>query len=97
MTPTSFQNQMPGLTVCEIQGVPVDRRASVEEAVLAGASSLSSEHEAWIVPARKPPAYAVRIVGPRGFYREIRFGGRETPAEIERIIRESLTTSSPAS
>lgn len=91
MNPTPFQNQTPGLTVSEIQGVPVDRRATIEEAVLAGGSSLSSEHEAWVVPARKPPAYAVRIVGPRGFYREIRFAGRETSAEIEHSVRKSVT------
>jgi len=69
------------------------RRSSVEEAVMAGGSSLSSDHEAWVVPARKPPAYAVRIVGPRGFYREIRFSGRETPAEIAQRIRESIAAS----
>jgi hypothetical protein len=93
MNPTPVQNPAPGLMVCGIQGVPVDRRASVEEAVMAGGSSLSSEHEAWVVPARKPPAYTVRIVGPRGFYREIRFAGRETPAEIEQSIRESIASS----
>ena len=91
MNSSSVQNQTPGLVVCEIQGVPVHRRASIEEAVIAGGSSLSSEHEAWVVPARKPPAYTVRIVGPRGFYREIRFAGRETPAEVEQSIRKSIT------
>jgi hypothetical protein len=81
------------MTVCDIKGIPSHRRAEVEGAVTAAGSVLSSGHEAWVVPARKPPAYAVRIVGPRGFYREIRFAGRETPAEIEQSIRASISDS----
>ena len=79
-----------GVTVSDVKGIPSHRRKSVEEAVIAGCSSLTAEHEAWVVPARKPPGYAVRIIGPRGFYREIKFAGKETEAEIENRIRQVL-------
>ena len=78
-----------GITVCDVKGVPIQRRAGVEAAVTAGGVGLSEHLEAWVVPARKPPAFVVRIVGPRGFYREIRFAGRETEAEIEQSIRRA--------
>ena len=94
MNSTPSQNQAPGLTVADVKGVPVDRRASIEQAVMAGGSLLSPDHEAWVVPARKPPAYSVRIVGPRGFYREIRFAGPETPSEIEASVRQGIETHS---
>ena len=89
---TSSGRGLSGLTVSEIRGVPPHRRESVEGAVVAGGASLSESHEAWVVPARKPPGYAVRIVGPRGFYREVRFTGPETDAEIEQSVRNALET-----
>jgi hypothetical protein len=79
-----------GITICEVKGIPSHRRAHVEEAVIAGASGLSHEYEAWIVPARRPPAYSVRINGPRGFFREIRFSGHETTSEIEKHVRHAI-------
>jgi len=79
-----------GIAICDIKGIPVHRRKLVEAAVISGALSLSEDHEAWIVPARKPPAYSVRIVGPRGFYREVRFAGPESEAEIESQVRRAI-------
>ena len=84
------------LTVSDIKGIPVHRRKGVEQAVIAGADGLSSEYEAWVVPARKPPAYSVRVVGPRGFYLEVRFTGPETDAEIERAMRRAIQACSAA-
>jgi len=79
-----------GIQISDIKGVPSHRRKTVEGAVLAGASRLSDAHEAWIVPTRKPPGFAVRIIGPRGFYREIRFAGLETELEIEHRVRHAI-------
>jgi len=81
---------IPQLEIVDVKGIPVDRRHSVEAAITAAGSCLSEHHEAWVVPARRPPAYAVRITGPRGFYREIQFRGRETEAEICDTIRQAI-------
>lgn len=82
--------ETPGIVVAEVKGVPPHRRESLTAAVKAGGSSLIEPHEAWVVPARKPPAYKVRIVGPRGFYREIHFAGPETDVEVENRVRAAL-------
>ena len=82
---------MSCITVVDIKGVPLDRRDTVHAAITAGGSDLSEEHEVWVVPARRPPAYAVRITGPRGFYREIKFQGRETEAQITSSVRDAVT------
>jgi len=79
-----------GVTISDVQGIAPHRRKSVEEAVIAGCSNLSANYEAWVVAARKPPGYAVRIIGPRGFYREVKFAGGEPEAEIEARIRQTL-------
>lgn len=83
-------HQAPGLTVAEVKGVPPHRRDSLATAIAAAGSSLPEVHEAWVVPARKPPAYKVRVVGPRGFYREIHFSGPETDLEVESRVRAAL-------
>lgn len=83
---------MSRITVVDLKGVPTHRRDCVEAAIAAAGSSLLEEHEAWVVPARRPPAYNVRITGPRGFYREIRFGGPETEAEIAASIRSAIAS-----
>lgn len=83
-----FESQV--LTVSDVKGVPPHRRRHVVAAVVAGASGLGAGHEAWVVPARKPPAYSVRIIGPRGFYRQIPFAGPETDAEIEQRVRAGV-------
>jgi hypothetical protein len=83
---------MSRITVVEVKGVPSHRRDSVEAAIAAAGSVLSEDHEAWVVPARRPPAYNVRITGPRGFYREVRFGGPETEAEIAASIRTAIAS-----
>lgn len=88
------------LTVSDIKGIPVHRRKGVEQAVIAGADGLTSAYEAWVVAARKPPAYSVRVVGPRGFYLEVRFTGPETDAEVEHAMRraiQSRTVATPTS
>ncbi|GEM_PF-1625041 len=83
---------MSRITVVDVKGVPSHRRDCVEAAITAAGSILSEDHEAWVVPARRPPAYSVRITGPRGFYREIRFGGPETEAEIADTIRQAIAS-----
>ena len=88
--PLDTTQTQPGLTVTDVKGVPSSRRQSVAEAVIAAGSSLADAHEAWVVPARKPPAFSVRIVGPRGFYREVQFSGAETAADIEHRIRTAV-------
>jgi len=83
---------MSRITVVEMKGVPSHRRDCVEAAILEAGSFLVEDHEAWVVPARRPPAYNVRITGPRGFYREVRFGGPESEAEIAAIIRQAMAS-----
>lgn len=78
------------LTVSDVKGVPPHRRRHVVAALVAGGAGLGAGHEAWVVPARKPPAYSVRIIGPRGFYRQIQFSGPETDAEIEQRVRAAV-------
>lgn len=80
----------PGIAVVEIKGVPPQRRDSLAAAIVAAGSSLSELHEAWVVPARKPPAYKVRVVGPRGFYREIHCAGPETDHEVQSRVRAAV-------
>jgi hypothetical protein len=84
-------------SLLDIKGIPAARRDTVKAAVLAGALHLSEDYEAWIVPARRPPGYAVRIIGPRGFYREAKFAGHETESEITASIRQTLQVSASAS
>lgn len=81
---------MPGIGVVEVLGVPPHRRDNLAAAIVAGGSSLTEFHEAWVVPARKPPGYKVRVVGPRGFYREIHFSGPETDLEVESRVRAAM-------
>jgi hypothetical protein len=80
----------PGIAVLEIQGIPAERRESTRAALVAGGQGFSGNYEAWIVPARRPPGYFVRIIGARGFYREAQFTGRETEAEIVERVRETM-------
>jgi hypothetical protein len=84
-------------SLLDIKGIPASRRESVKAAVLAAAQHLSEDYEAWIVPARRPPGYAVRIIGPRGFYREAKFAGHEAEGEITESIRRTLQVSVAAS
>ena len=81
---------MSRIEIVDVKGVPLERRAAVREAITSAGSDLAADHEAWVVPARRPPAYAVRITGPRGFYREIKFAGRETGAEIATKVRNAV-------
>ena len=79
------------MTVIRVSGVPPDRRNLVGAAILSGGDALGAEFEAWVVAARRPPAFIVHIIGPGGFYRQERFCGRETPAEIAQRIRDTLS------
>jgi hypothetical protein len=79
-----------GIAVLDIQGIPADRRESTKAAVVAGSQGLLGNYEAWIVPARRPPGYFIRVIGPRGFYREAQFTGRETAAEIAERVRQTM-------
>lgn len=81
---------MARIEIVEVKGIPLDRRAAVRDAITLAGSDLAADHEAWVVPARRPPAYNVRITGPRGFYREIKFAGRETSAEIATRVRNAV-------
>ena len=81
---------MAHIEIVEVKGVPLDRRDLVRAAISSVAGCLSENHEAWVVPTRRPPGYAVRITGPRGFYREVKFAGRESAAEIASTIRNAV-------
>ena len=81
---------MAHIEIVEVKGVPLDRRDLVRAAISSVAACLSEKHEAWVVPTRRPPGYAVRITGPRGFYREVKFDGRETAAEIATSVRNAV-------
>lgn len=81
---------MARIEIVDVKGIPLDRRAAVREAIALAGSDLAVDHEAWVVPARRPPAYTVRITGPRGFYREVKFAGRETGAEIATRVRNAV-------
>ena len=87
---SDLDSENPVLTVSDVKGVPPHRRRHIVAALVAGGSGLGAGHEAWVVPARKPPAYSVRIIGPRGFYRQIPFSGTETDAEIEQRVRAAV-------
>lgn len=78
------------ISVLDIQGIPADRRESTRAALIAGSQGVPGNYEAWIVPARRPPGYFVRIIGPRGFYREAQFTGRETEVEIADRVRLTM-------
>jgi hypothetical protein len=84
-------------SIIDIKGIPGARRDQVKAAVIAGGQHLSEGYEAWIVPARRPPAYAVRVIGPRGFYREVKFTGHETETEITESTRQVLQVAKAAS
>lgn len=79
-----------GIAILDIQGIPADRRESTRAAVVAGSQGLPGNYEAWIVPARRPPGYFVRVIGPRGFYREAQFTGSETETEIAQRVRQTM-------
>lgn len=81
---------MAHIEIVEVKGIPLDRHDIVRAAINSAASCLAEGHEAWVVPARRPPAYAVRITGPRGFYREVKFAGRESEAEIANSLRSAV-------
>ena len=81
---------MARIEIVDVKGIPLHRRDGVRAAITQGGSNLAADHEAWVVPSRRPPAYAVRITGPRGFYREIKFGGLETDVEIATSIRNAV-------
>ena len=84
-------------SITDINGIPGTRREQVTAAILAGGQHLSEGYEAWIVAARRPPGYALRVIGPRGFYREVKFAGHETAAEITESTRRALQVSMAAS
>jgi len=77
--------------ILEIRGIPLAQRSQVEAAVLEGGQHLPEGFEGWIVPARRPPGYAVRVIGPRGFYREVKFEGHEEAEEITHHTRRTLS------
>ena len=77
------------IAIVSIKGVPAERRDMVKAAIVAGTRNLSGNHEAWVVPARRLPAFVVRMIGPRGFYREVKFSGQESPSEMTERIRET--------
>lgn len=79
--------------ILDIRGIPGGRREEIKAAVIAGCQHLPEGYEAWIAPARRPPAYTLRVIGPRGFYREVRFTGRESEAEITEDTRQALKIS----
>jgi hypothetical protein len=79
-----------GFAVLNIRGIPVDRRQSTMAAVFAGIQGFPGSYEAWTVPARRPPGYFVRIIGPRGFFRQAQFTGQETDAEITEQVRQTM-------
>ena len=81
---------MAHIEIVEVKGIPLDRRDLVREAISSAAACLSEKHEVWVVPTRRPPGYAVRITGPRGFYREVKFAGRESAAEITSSVRNAV-------
>ena len=81
---------MAHIEIVEVKGIPLDRRDLVRAAIKEAVSNLSEKHEAWVVPTRRPPGYAVRITGPRGFYREVKFAGRESAAEIATSVRNAV-------
>ena len=84
-------------SILDIKGIPTARRDQVKAAVIAGTQHLPDGYEGWIAPARRPPAYSVRIIGPRGFYREVKFTGLETETEITETIRQALSVAKTAS
>jgi len=84
-------------SILEIRGIPLARRSQVEVAVLEGGQHLPEGFEGWIVPARRPPGYAVRVIGPHGFYREVKFDGHEEVEEITRRTRVALSLTMTAS
>jgi len=81
---------MAHIEIVEVKGIPLDRQDLVRAAIRSAATCLSENHEAWVVPTRRPPGYAVRITGPRGFYREVKFAGRESAAEIVSSVRNAV-------
>jgi len=83
------------MTVLSVNGVAPDRRNSVKTAILSAATGLRAGYEAWVAPARRPPAFIVRIIGPAGFYREAAFAGREPAVEITERLREALARDVP--
>lgn len=84
-------------SILEIHGIPRGRRDRVKAAVMAGSRHLPEGYEGWIVPARRPPGYALRVIGPRGFYREVKFTGHESEDQITECTREALSVSMAAS
>ena len=78
------------VTIFNAKGIPATRLERIEAAVVAAGKHQSAPYEAWIVPALRPPAYAVRITGAKGFDRVAQFSGQETEAEITERIIETL-------
>jgi hypothetical protein len=79
-----------GITVFSITGVVPEQRESVRGAIAASGRDLPARYEAWVVGARRPPAYIVRVIGPGGFYREEKFSGREPAVEITRRVQDAV-------
>jgi hypothetical protein len=78
------------LTVFNAEGVPANRRGSIESAVEAGGKHLSVCCEAWIAADPFRGGMRVLITGPQGFERVVQFDADEQPAEITRRVRETL-------
>ena len=83
-------------SILEIHGIPRSSRDRVTAAMMAGGEHLPEGYEGWIVPARRPPGYALRVIGPRGFYREIKFTGHESEDQITVCTRQALSISMAA-
>jgi hypothetical protein len=86
---TRGPKMVPGL-VLDMQGIPVDRHETTRAAVVAGIQGFPGTYEAWTLSARRPPGYFVRIIGPRGFFRQAQFTGEETAGEISERIRQTM-------
>ena len=82
-----------GFAILDIKGIPGGRREEIKAAVIAGCQHLTGGYEAWIAPARRPPAHTLRVIGPCGFYREVCFTGRESEAEVTEKTRQALKIS----
>jgi hypothetical protein len=80
------------IAILDINAVTPDRREAVRAGLIAGIGEVPGSAEAWVAPARRPPGYFVRIIGPRGLFVEVEFTGRETEGEIASRVREVFST-----
>ncbi len=85
-----------GITLTDLRGIPAARREHVISAINAVSECCADRYEAWAVPGRRPPCYSIRIVGPHGFYREVRLEGREVESAIAERLRMEIAPESAA-